>query len=259
MFILVKLQDTIPVSPKYFNGNELQAIKLEIRVKYSNKVIKDVGLCCVLYDIVSIGDAFVASGDGSAHFIVDFRMVVFKPFVGEVLEGTVKAVKPSGVQMTMRFFDNIYVLATEMQIPSTFNEEHQSWVWNFQGHSLHLRTEARVRFRVTSVQFEEKTSARPTVDSKTPGTITKSEQPYGALLIFASMKDSGLGDLNWWIPKDNDSSKSNSNNNNEAHSMATLFQGEVDEGEGGVEDQTASSRNMAPDTAFNNATATEPT
>jgi DNA-directed RNA polymerase III subunit RPC8 len=45
----------------------------------------DVGLVISLFDIVEIGDSHIFPGDGSSHTRVVFRLLVFRPFIEEVL------------------------------------------------------------------------------------------------------------------------------------------------------------------------------
>jgi DNA-directed RNA polymerase III subunit RPC8 len=89
MFVLTRLSDVIPVAPALFDADYTQVLVEEIDRKYANKVVADVGLCVTLYDFVHIGDAFVHPADGTSHSQVEFRMVVFRPFVGEVLKGRI--------------------------------------------------------------------------------------------------------------------------------------------------------------------------
>ena len=42
-----------------------------------------------LFDIQEIQESHIFPGDGSAHVYVTFRLIVFRPFVGELLQGTV--------------------------------------------------------------------------------------------------------------------------------------------------------------------------
>ena len=61
-----------------------QVLLDQIDIKFSNKVILEVGLCISLFDFQEIGDPYVYPAEGSAHQRVKFRMVVFRPFAGEV-------------------------------------------------------------------------------------------------------------------------------------------------------------------------------
>ena len=53
----------------------------------ADKVVADLGLVVSLYDILHIGGGFIYPGEGAAHFQVKFRLIVFRPFVGEVVVG----------------------------------------------------------------------------------------------------------------------------------------------------------------------------
>ena len=61
-----------------------QVLLDQIDIKFSNKVILEVGLCISLFDSQEIGDPYVYPAEGSAHQRVKFRIVVFRPFAGEV-------------------------------------------------------------------------------------------------------------------------------------------------------------------------------
>ena len=53
----------------------------------SLQVLHDLGLVVTLYDILSITGGFIYPSDGAAHYIVAFRLVLFRPFVGQILTG----------------------------------------------------------------------------------------------------------------------------------------------------------------------------
>lgn len=50
----------------------------------------DVGLVVTLYDILSITGGHIYPSDASPYFDVVFRLVIFRPFLGEVLVGKIK-------------------------------------------------------------------------------------------------------------------------------------------------------------------------
>lgn len=61
-------------------------------------MIKDVGLVVSVYDIPWIGDSLIHPGDGSCYTQVRFRLIIFRPFVGEVLVGKVSRSSPEGLR-----------------------------------------------------------------------------------------------------------------------------------------------------------------
>lgn len=77
---------------------------------FLDKVIPDVGLITALYDIVSIGPGLVHPSEGGAHRDVRFRVVAFRPSIGEMLRGSVvRCDEARGVQVSLGFFDDLWI------------------------------------------------------------------------------------------------------------------------------------------------------
>ena len=54
-------------------------------------------MCVILEGIEKLGDPFVHASDGALHIRIDFRMVVFKPFISEVIVGSVSDADATGM------------------------------------------------------------------------------------------------------------------------------------------------------------------
>ncbi|XP_049848752.1 DNA-directed RNA polymerase III subunit RPC8-like [Schistocerca gregaria] len=210
MFNLVELEDTIQILPECLD-QVVEAIHYEINKKFANKVIKDVGLCICLFDILKIGHGSIYQGDGSVFSVVRFRIAVFKPFLGEVIVGTIKYSSEEALQVTLGFFDQIWILASSLQQPSVFEKSDQLWAWKYQDHLLWLNPGDQIRFRVEKIVFNPPTSRKPgnnkpsdpsggPSDDKNcdPTASNDPESPLSALMIFGSISESGLGSLSWW-------------------------------------------------------------
>ncbi|KAK2156263.1 hypothetical protein LSH36_217g02009 [Paralvinella palmiformis] len=50
------------------------------------KVVHNVGLCIVLWDVTKLEDSYIFPGSGASHTVVHFRYVVFRPFMDELLD-----------------------------------------------------------------------------------------------------------------------------------------------------------------------------
>eukprot|EP01135_Chromosphaera_perkinsii_P007911 Nk52_evm1s1055 gene=Nk52_evmTU1s1055 len=118
MFVLSLLQDVVKVDPESFLKDHEWTILLTLNRKYANKVLSGVGLCVKVFDVVEIGEFALLPGEGNAHCTVQFRMVVFRPFIGEVLVGKVKSSTREGVQVSLGFFEDIFIAAEFLQSPS---------------------------------------------------------------------------------------------------------------------------------------------
>jgi len=166
-----------------------------------------VGLCIGLHDIQRLGDALVYPGDGSAHVKVTFRVVVFRPFVGEVIEGKILSSTPQGIKVTIGFFEDILIAPDMLPIPSFFEEV---WIWKYQDkHLMQMETGHAIRFRVESVQFNN-ADPPPTVisDKEKKGKIDVNDQikekeeaalsQRPPMVVNASVHESGFGMVSWW-------------------------------------------------------------
>lgn len=70
------------------NSTHSHMVRIDAGVRSpTDKVVPDVGLVITVYDIVDISGGFIYPSDGAAIFDVLFRLVVFVPFVGEVIVG----------------------------------------------------------------------------------------------------------------------------------------------------------------------------
>lgn len=201
MFILKKIRNIIKSDPKYLGQPIEQVLAKEINRQVANKVVLNVGLVICLHDIVEIGESFIFCGDGSIHTRCVYRIIVFRPQIGEILVGSLRSSSKEGLIISLVFFDSIVIPPHQLNEPSNFNEVDQTWTWNYeddgQTHVLRLEIGEQVRFRVHSEQFVDVSPHGPpdsTATSPNVPAISKSE-PY---TIVGSICESGLGLVKWW-------------------------------------------------------------
>jgi DNA-directed RNA polymerase III subunit RPC8 len=198
MFVLSLIEDVINIHPQNF-GNELRTIEDEVEKKFAGKVLLDVGMCVCFHDIVDIGPAYVYTGDGVAHATVKFRVVVFRPFIGEVIMGTISSSTTEGLKATLGFFDAVTIPASVIHGGSDeqnykFNTDTNEWFWDYEGSALNMPVGAHIRFRVESIVYNPPTSITPT-EGEGEGEQNKQPQP---MVIHATICGSGLGMDVWW-------------------------------------------------------------
>ena len=131
MFVLTLLADTIRIPPQLLAKPTVTSVQTELDKRYPNKIIIDVGLIiCPYGPPLEVGDGILVPGDGGAHHQVLFQCVVFRPFVEEVLVGTVKESHEGGVTVSVGgFFDHVFIPAYWMLNPSRYDAESGLWVW----------------------------------------------------------------------------------------------------------------------------------
>jgi len=188
MFVLTELQDTLRIPPQSLSIPLQDAVTQEIASLYFDKVLKDLGLCVTLYDIKNIDGGFVFPGDGAPHFTVDFRLIMFRPFVGEVLLAKLKRCDKTGLYLSLgSFFEDIHIPEHLLRNPSEFNEEEKLWVWKYDGQDVFMDMEEDVRFRVVNVKYPQ-----------IPIEQEKNAKPFAPMAITGDITADGLGFVSWW-------------------------------------------------------------
>lgn len=200
MFVLAEFKDVIRTPPAVFNKKLQVSVTDDLNGKLANKVVPDVGLCIALFDIQSMEDSYIFPGDGAAHTKVEFRYVVFRPFIDEIIVGKIRNCTKDGVHVTLGFFDDIVVPPANLQHPSRFDETEQVWIWEFDNdgdkHDLFMDPGEKIKFRVTSEMFIETSPVQCPDNPELPETLNAEPKiPYS---IIASINEPGLGVLSWW-------------------------------------------------------------
>lgn len=240
MFVLATIEDTLFIPASSFThttysqqpATSASSLALAINTKYANKVIPDVGLCISLFDISEASEGKVKWGDGGLWHKVKARLVVFRPFVGEVLVGKVMSSDESGIRVSMGFFDDIHIPTHLMPEPSAFDHKERAFFWlfspsdpSYESDPLNAPTEERmyldrdesIRFVVEDDVFEEGEPIPGLAASGAPaggagsagGSIStgvtveaieaaraKRKAPFR---ITASIAGQGLGLVRWWM------------------------------------------------------------
>ncbi|KAM3449726.1 hypothetical protein MY3296_006703 [Beauveria thailandica] len=137
MFILTKISDLVQIAPEDFSKRSIIAIEDNINAKYANK---------------------------TNHLQVEFRMIVFRPFKGEVIIGRIRSSTPAGINL---------------------------WIWNIdEEERLFYDTHEMVRLQVVDEEWHDQTPIGPTQAEDSP-----IKTPYR---IKGSMFKEGLGVCLWW-------------------------------------------------------------
>ncbi|KAI8610162.1 RNA polymerase III subunit Rpc25 [Chytriomyces sp. MP71] len=172
MFVLKTLDDTVRILPAEQRKSLPTAVTDELNRKYSNKIKPKTGLCIRVFDVLDIGDGIVhACMDGSGMFPVKFRLIVFKPFTGEILTGKIVNASPEGLRVSMEFFDDILIPDYLLKPNTIYNKNQSQWVWQYQDEdssevqNMDMERGELIRFRVEVEHFNE---VRP--QTPLPGT-----------------------------------------------------------------------------------------
>lgn len=218
MFNLAVLRDTVRIQPEDF-GKDLQTTLADaLNRKYANKIVKDVGLCITLWDVLEKGDELFFSQEGAAFLKVKFRFVVFRPFVGEVLIGKVRSQSRTGIRVSMGFFDDLYVPTHFVREPSHFDPTSNQWYWvpptedGEPEEKFFVEDGSEIRFKAVSESFHDVPPPLPEklaqkrkqslADTDSRAQLDEGEADFNvaqsAYYLTCSIDEDGLGMMEWW-------------------------------------------------------------
>ena len=208
MFSLVTLKDSVRIAPSKLAVDLEEALTDDLNGKYCNKVIPQCGLAILVYDFCSVGDPYVHPNDGSATVSVTFRLVVFRPFIGEVIVGKVRSCDElSGINVTLGFFDDIVIPPGLMPEGCRWDAGERVWVWSFNGNDMFIDPEEPIRIRVLSEIFTESAptpkellmaNANQQNNLAPPPTPPPSQFTNPPYRLVGSIAEDGLGLTSWW-------------------------------------------------------------
>ncbi|OQO06333.1 hypothetical protein B0A48_08922 [Cryoendolithus antarcticus] len=214
MYVLTTISDTAALPPSSFPLPTARALENWLNAKYSDRILPQVGLCVCFHSLISTSEGLIAHGTGLVNVNVTFRLIVWRPFKGEILQGTIiQSDREGGVWLGMDFFEDLQVPPSVLFEPSAFNvedgkdESEGVWVWrsenadaeNGKGYDEYFfdRNEkclARVEMEVWNDVPPQMTKPAGAVDGE--AAVEERKQPYA---VQASMMHSGLGPKLWWL------------------------------------------------------------
>ncbi|TKY46503.1 DNA-directed RNA polymerase III subunit rpc8 [Spatholobus suberectus] len=85
MFYLSRIEHKLPFPPSRLVLPIREAIHMELEKLFLDKLIANLGLCISISDIRSINGGFIFLGDGAPTYTVVFNLIMFHPFVEEII------------------------------------------------------------------------------------------------------------------------------------------------------------------------------
>lgn len=177
MFILTKFSDIVRLAPVTFSIPTHHALTSALNSKFANSVVNSIGLCIALFDILYTSDGTIKAGDGCAYVAVTFRMIVFRPFVGEVITGRIAACTEAGLKISLGFFDDILVPPHFLFPGTIWDSDEKTWIWKTPDSDLFLDVDEVVRIRIEEEEFVDITPGKK-------GEIQEGVSPYSLTVHF---------------------------------------------------------------------------
>jgi len=104
---VVTVRDVVRIPPKEFGAPIEEAAMVHLRKQHENVLDRDIGLMIAVIGIDDIGQGRLMPGDGATYHSVAYRVLVFKPIRGEIVEGNVVELMDFGAFIRMGPLDGL--------------------------------------------------------------------------------------------------------------------------------------------------------
>ncbi|KAI9831371.1 MAG: DNA-directed RNA polymerase III subunit rpc25 [Phylliscum demangeonii] len=206
MFILTTFSDLIQISPEDLSKPSAEALEDNINAKYANKVIQKIGLCICMWDLLQASEGLIGHETGLVNVNVDFRLVIFRPFKGEILLGKISSSSEDGIKIRLDFFDDIIVPGHLLFRGSEFDQKEQIWTWTTDENpdGYYFDKNESVYFRVESEQWNDLSPPAPSERELT--ALSEQKSPY--IIQTKGQRRSAKGSvllatdvfgMSWWM------------------------------------------------------------
>ena len=174
MFLLYAIQLKIDLEPEKVSSKYEESVLAKIDENFGGKVLKNEGVCVSVYDM-QIKETVLKEGIFQALVLV--RMIVFKPFVGEVLTGKISDCTPEGIEVDL-VFCSAFIPAAFLNETSSFDEIEGVFVWHYEENDLFYDRGEGIRFKVTACVLPDEEGQK--------------------LEVLGRVNEDGLGLVQWW-------------------------------------------------------------
>ena len=101
MFYLVEVEDYVRVEPKHFGLATQEAIEKQLDESYVNTFHKEIGYVISVISVSDVEDGVIIAGDGAAFYKSNFKLLVWKPELHELVYGTISEIANFGGFISM--------------------------------------------------------------------------------------------------------------------------------------------------------------
>ena len=116
MFYVVDIEDYVRVEPRLFGLDTKTAVEEQLKSTYSEYHDEELGEVVAVISVGDIGEGIIIPGDGAAYYNSEFKLLVWKPELQELVFGTISEVTNFGA------FINLGVMQGMIHISQTMED-----------------------------------------------------------------------------------------------------------------------------------------
>jgi DNA-directed RNA polymerase subunit E' len=101
MFYITEVEDHIRVAPKLFGLPTSEAVDQQLKETYADYYDKELGKVIEVLEVLNVGEGVIIPGDGAAYYKSNFKLLVWKPELQELVYGIISEITDFGAFINM--------------------------------------------------------------------------------------------------------------------------------------------------------------
>lgn len=151
MFKILTIKDEVRVPPVKFDLELDSAVKESLQDQIEGKVNADIGVFLVVTDILSVGDGKIIPEDGAIYYPVEFKILIYKPELNEIVTGEVVDVTEFGAFTRIGPLDALVHVSQIMDDKISYDAKNATFTGKKTG--IKLREGDLIRARIVGVSL----------------------------------------------------------------------------------------------------------
>lgn len=151
MFKILTVKDEVRVPPVKFDLELDHAVKESLQEQIEGKMNADIGVFLVVTDIINIGDGKIIPEDGAIYYLVEFKVLMYKPELNEIVLGEVVDVTEFGAFTRIGPLDALVHVSQIMDDKISYDAKNAIFTGKKTG--IKLREGDLIRARIVGVSL----------------------------------------------------------------------------------------------------------
>jgi len=149
---MVNVKEKVRVPPKEFGGKLNETILKIVQEEYEGIVDEDLGLVIAVTDVGNVGEGKIVLGDGAAYYETELGLLMYKPLMHELVEGTVSEITEFGAFVRISPIEGLVHVSQIMDDYINYDAKMPGFVGKKTGKKLTVEDEVRARIVTISLK-----------------------------------------------------------------------------------------------------------
>jgi DNA-directed RNA polymerase subunit E' len=111
----VDVEDYVRVEPRLFGLDTKTAVEEQLQATYSSYHDEEIGEVIAVLSVDRVGEGIIIPGDGAAYYNSDFKLLVWKPEMNELVYGTIAEITNFGAFINMGAMQGMIHISQTME------------------------------------------------------------------------------------------------------------------------------------------------